>query len=659
MQRMRFLVIFWILAGPATAGAGKTMKVGLFVPVTGDLAARGAEVTNGLALALGPEGRGGGEILYQLVVRDDAGRPEMVPAAVAELVAEGCTVLVGGLTSDLARAAIPGCTAKKVILITPTATDPRLTSLGSWVFRVPYVDPLQARSMARFGATALGARTAAVVTLAGAAKDRELAGYFTTEWMVQGGQVVHQALNVAPGDTTGGWIRILVARKPEVLYLPGDAAKVVPLVKALKAAKVEGTFLGSVGLNDPALLGEMGAPVRGAYFPDHFHPDADRPGLQDFLIAYKDAHLADPSGLAALAFDAGNWIRWAREEAGTETAADLAPVLSSTEDFPGITGALTVGASRDPWKPIPVVTLLDGGVDLAAVVEVPDPKPAPAKASAARPRKSPWKRVLVQRGGRGAPVARAPGAGFQWAAPNWTGQRDWVGSIPIFDRELDEDWKQNAITKRAVKIVQQGVPSATQTLGQLLGLGIYQSDPFYVVLDQNPSNNSAWVSAKPDGVRMTIALPNWGLGTSDRNLRGTVLHEMTHAMMMVRMGPVAFQTLPRWFTEGIAVFMDGSGPSKLQSARRLHGGDIDPILDGLDVHPADSLRIEDYAEAWLTLVFLAERWGRPRLDDFFRSLIHQRAEFAAAVNAQYGIGLADLQRLAQEHAKFNHQRIGK
>ena len=58
--------------------------------------------------------------------------------------------MIGEVASSRSIAAAPKCQAAGVPMITPSSTNPRVTQIGDYVFRVCFIDPFQGTVMAKF-----------------------------------------------------------------------------------------------------------------------------------------------------------------------------------------------------------------------------------------------------------------------------------------------------------------------------------------------------------------------------------------------------------------------------------------------------------------------------------------------------------------------------
>ena len=136
---------FQLLAGAALAALIATapaargeIVLGLMAPLTGPLAAVGAQIKNGAETAVEEINKKGGVNGEQLSLKiaDDAGEPKQGVSAANQLVGEGVRFVVGPVTSGVAVPASSVLAENGVLMVTPTATAPDLTARGlTTVFR--------------------------------------------------------------------------------------------------------------------------------------------------------------------------------------------------------------------------------------------------------------------------------------------------------------------------------------------------------------------------------------------------------------------------------------------------------------------------------------------------------------------------------------------
>jgi branched-chain amino acid transport system substrate-binding protein len=129
------------------------IKLGLIAPLTGPVAAIGAQIKNGAETAVEEINKKGGVNGEKLVLEvvDDAGEPKQGVSAANQLIADDIRFVVGPVTSGVSIPASVAFAENGILMVTPTATTPELTSRGlSTVFRTCGRDDQQADVAAKF-----------------------------------------------------------------------------------------------------------------------------------------------------------------------------------------------------------------------------------------------------------------------------------------------------------------------------------------------------------------------------------------------------------------------------------------------------------------------------------------------------------------------------
>lgn len=149
------LLLGLLLAGctqapPAGAGqpaAGKApVKIGLLAPLTGDVAPLSQPMVNSVRLALKQANAAGGidGAPIELVEEDGQCQPKTATTAAQKLVnVDRVEGIVGGFCSGESIAMAPVTQAGKVVQISPASTNPSISGVGEFVFRVVAHDAVQ------------------------------------------------------------------------------------------------------------------------------------------------------------------------------------------------------------------------------------------------------------------------------------------------------------------------------------------------------------------------------------------------------------------------------------------------------------------------------------------------------------------------------------
>src|SRR6476659_11239916 len=135
--------VFWpalaIAAGIAYASsASAQLKVGVAGPLTGPNAAFGAQLKNGAEQAAADINAAGGinGQQIQLVFGDDASDPKQGVSVANKMAGEGVKFVMGHFNSGVTMPASEVYQENGIYVITPSATNPRITERNMWnVFR--------------------------------------------------------------------------------------------------------------------------------------------------------------------------------------------------------------------------------------------------------------------------------------------------------------------------------------------------------------------------------------------------------------------------------------------------------------------------------------------------------------------------------------------
>ncbi|HTC22634.1 MAG TPA: ABC transporter substrate-binding protein, partial [bacterium] len=139
------------------------IRIGEYGSLTGAQATFGVSTQNGIQLAVDEVNAAGGVNgkTLKVIALDDEGKPEEAAVVVTKLITEEkAQVILGEVASSLSLAAAPICQEHKTPMISPSSTNPKVTQVGDYVFRVCFIDPFQGQVMADFAMGNLKAKTA-------------------------------------------------------------------------------------------------------------------------------------------------------------------------------------------------------------------------------------------------------------------------------------------------------------------------------------------------------------------------------------------------------------------------------------------------------------------------------------------------------------------
>jgi len=345
-------------AGHAKPYEGSDILLGEYGSLTGTTATFGTSSRDGIKMAVDEANKAGGVLGKQIRIQleNDAGSPEQAATVVKKLINQNNVLAVlGEVASSRSLAAAPICQAAGVPMISPTSTNPKVTQIGDYIFRTCFIDPFQGTVNARFAHKDLKSKTAAVLTDVKNDYSVGLSKFFIEEFKKLGGKVVTEE-SYKEGDTDfRAQLSNIKGGKPDVIFIPGYYTEVGAIAKQARALGMRQPLLGGDGWDSPKLTEIGGDAVQGTYFSTHYAPQSKDPRVVKFVGDFKKRYNKVPDALAAVAYDAARLMIDAIKRAGSTDRAKIRDEIAATENFPGVTGNITIDKDRNAVKPLVIV----------------------------------------------------------------------------------------------------------------------------------------------------------------------------------------------------------------------------------------------------------------------------------------------------------------
>ena len=357
---------------PSFSAATAAIKRGEVDPLTGGVSQFGIGCHRGFVLAFEQINAEGGILGQQieLVTEDDQSKPGQSATAVRKLITQDKVLaILGDATSSATLEAAPIAQADKIPMITPTATNPRITKVGDFIFRVCFLDEFQGRVLARFAREKLKAQR--IFTLTDVKQDYsvDLLKFFKDEFTKLGGTIVgEQSYSTGDIDFRAQLTPIRGAR-PDAVYVPGYYQEVALIVKQGRQIGLTMPFIGCDGWANQALIAIGGKAIDGCFFTNHFSPDDQAPVVKSFVAKYQEKYGSLPDTFSALGYDAARLLADAIRRNGALNPQAVRDALAITAGFPGVTGQISLDANRNASKPGLIVTVREGRFEIAEKIE--------------------------------------------------------------------------------------------------------------------------------------------------------------------------------------------------------------------------------------------------------------------------------------------------
>lgn len=353
-----FLILFAIFF--ACKEEVQVYRIGALVPQSGTLEPYGRNVKNGLMLALSQvnEGKGPKDKKLDIVFEDDASDEKVAAQKADALIKQGVPLIIGGVTSPVALAVAPVCQSAKVVFLSPSASSPKLSGAGSYIFRNYPSDTLEGKVMANYAVRRMKIRSVAVLYI-----DNEygqgLMDVFNDTFTGLGGEITVQK-SFAQGETKfADLVKEVKSRPADAVYIIGYYAEIAGIVHELKKQKVESKIISVEGIAQPIILEIASEDAEGLVYPQPpYSPESDDPAVQKFVASYKAKFGTKPDIDAAFAYDALRIVARAIEKC-QNYPADLRDRIADT-NFRGLVGDIVFNSSGDVDIEPRMFTIHDG-----------------------------------------------------------------------------------------------------------------------------------------------------------------------------------------------------------------------------------------------------------------------------------------------------------
>ena len=352
------------LLAAAALRADDPIRVGEYASLTGKEASFGQSSHRGITMAVEEINAAGGVLgrRIELITEDNQTVPGQSATAAKKLISrEKVVALLGEVSSGRSLEAAPVAQGARVPMIAPASTNPKVTQVGDYVFRVCFIDPFQGAVMAKFALGELKARRVAVISSVSNAYSVGLAKVFRERFTGAGGTIPVEQ-KYAEGDKDfRAQLTAIRAAGCDAVFVPGYYTEAALIVRQARELGMAMPFLGGDGWVADELLLIGGDSLNGCYYSTHFSPENDSPVVRRFVERYRERWGGGtPDAFAALGYDALGVLADAIRRAGSTQGPRLRDAIAQTRAFSGATGETTIDSNRDASKPATIIAIRDG-----------------------------------------------------------------------------------------------------------------------------------------------------------------------------------------------------------------------------------------------------------------------------------------------------------
>jgi len=342
------LAVSTMLSGAAYA---QDLKVGVIGPITGPNAAFGKQLTDGFNQAVADLNAKGGILGRKIVAvtGDDASVPAQGVSVANKLTSEGVRHVVGPFNSGVMLPASEVYAENGAIVITPSATNPKITERGLWnVFRTCGRDDQQGAVAAEYVVKNFAGKKVAIVhdkTPYGQGLASETQKAMNAKGVKE---VLFEGVNVGEKDFSA-LVTKLKAAGVDLVYWGGLHTEGGLIVRQLRDQQVRAPLMSGDGITSDEFATIAGPGAEGTLMT--FPPDPrKRPEAADVVKSFA-AKGVNPESYTLYTYAAVQVLAQAAETTKTLDSKKIAEHIRSGVAFKTVIGELKYDSKGDITRP--------------------------------------------------------------------------------------------------------------------------------------------------------------------------------------------------------------------------------------------------------------------------------------------------------------------
>lgn len=352
-----------------TAGEGaepqlSEIVIGVYEPMTGAQAAGGELTMQGVNLAYEQHSEVLGLPIRMVLVDNRSDKAEAATAVQRLIEQENAVAIIGSYGSSNSMAGGEVAEKAHIPVMGCSPTNPLVTTGKDYYFRACFIDPFQGRVMAKYAVEELGVERVAIIQDVAQDYSVGLASFFREAFIEFTGSadgiVAFTSYQTGDQDFTAQ-LTSAMSENPDAIYAPGYFGDAALLAKQARELGYDGYIMGGDAWEAPELIEIAGDAAEGLIFSTHYHPDAAvNEASGQFVADFETEYGERPSAFAALGYDAYMLVYDAIETAGSPDPQAIRDAMASIQDYPAVTGTITMDTNGDAVKDAVILEVENG-----------------------------------------------------------------------------------------------------------------------------------------------------------------------------------------------------------------------------------------------------------------------------------------------------------
>lgn len=351
MKMNRFILFFILIFFFVTPVFGKEpVDIAAIYALTGAAAESNREALQGVGYAVDEINRQGGVLgrKINLLVYDNQSTPIGSTVAAKRAAEANVVGIVGSDWSSHSIAVAKVAQKVGIPMISSYSTNPEVTKIGDYIFRVCFTDDFQGKIIARFARQDLNINTAVIFVDVTSDYSIKLSEIFRKNFEQLGGRVLLELEYKIRQQQFDEEIKKAVNANADVIFVPGHDESGL-IVKKAQEAGTSSILLGGDGWSSPAFFRKGGSELKHGFYSTHWNVDLDKKQSRAFVKKY-NIHSESHIVTTALAYDAMMLLAAAIKRAESIDRKKIRDAIANTRSFEGVTGTISFNDHGDPVK---------------------------------------------------------------------------------------------------------------------------------------------------------------------------------------------------------------------------------------------------------------------------------------------------------------------
>lgn len=326
----------------------EVVKIGVMLPLTGEGASWGNNAKNAIELAVDEINKKETKYKYDFIYEDSHTDSKVAVTTFNKLVdVDKVKYCIVDMISSNVLAIAPIANEKKVIILSPGASNPKITDAGDYVFRNWPSDALQGEVDAHVASDTLKWKNIAILKINND-YGNGLADVFIKNLNPNSKIVANESYEKGSSNFKTQLLKIKNAN-PDGVYILSYPEELPMIFKQAKESNLNKTFLGTETFESQQLIDAVGDLANGAIYTFPQSPDSTNDAVKNFRANYQAKFSKAWGTPGDAAYDAVYMYVNAIEQNGNDVEK-VKQAFYALKNYQGVSGAVSIDKNGDAIK---------------------------------------------------------------------------------------------------------------------------------------------------------------------------------------------------------------------------------------------------------------------------------------------------------------------